>query len=234
MLKLEKSSPHDSIDVCLREREGLFNLLFVKALALALLVHVGAFLLFHIQPFKLISTFVFPPVHVQMEPSPLLSAPLLLQQTNEEAFDFSPPPLLLPRDPLLSSFPSQQALDLPNAPPSSFAALEQHYWPSLMSPPPVVKKPVMRLFVSGDLAAHSLLYQSPLLKKEIETPPLLPLYATYQVRVEKEQGTIFWYDRLQSSGDPAFDRLAEHVLLDLQFETDFTAPILTGMLHFIF
>jgi hypothetical protein len=233
MLKIEKSSLYAPIELRLREKESFFNSLLLKALALALFLHSGAFLLFHIEPFKITTSFLFSPVHVQVEQNHLLVAPLLLEQQSEEMFDFSHPPLWIAPDPLL--FPSShwQSTNLfPESKEALFSSLEQRFWPS-MNFPILFKKPALQLFISGELAAHAFIKEPLLLKEEVETISSDPLYVNYRVRVEEQEGTIFWYERTQKSGKPKIDRLTEDILLTLQFDPGSLSSVSEGTLHFV-
>src|SRR5436309_1962698 len=65
--KLEKTSQLSGLTLCMREREHFFEPRFLKALAIALILHGGALFLFHVSPFDFSSTFTFPPIHVQSD-----------------------------------------------------------------------------------------------------------------------------------------------------------------------
>ncbi|MBA2369076.1 MAG: hypothetical protein H0V82_08655 [Candidatus Protochlamydia sp.] len=233
MLKLEKSGRSAHINITFREKEKIFNPLFFKAFFCAILLHLTAFSLFHVQPFALSSNYIYPPVRVNSEHEPLLMAPsLLIGEVENDLFPIPPKMAGLPPSNLLALSPLfEQVLDLDLIPFPSFDVLEQRYWPLPPSPP--VEKAAIRLFISGELADH------PIVNKELQKIILLdngttePLYVSYQVKAEEKTGTIFWHQRLNSSGSDETDTLTEKIMLESKFQTPFIAPLLTGWVHFV-
>lgn len=237
MLKLEKCIHSYRISVCIREKETFFTPLLIKSLAFALALHLVAVIIFHIQPFKLTTSFLYPPVQVKTENKPLLTTPLYVIQTPEEEISFSPPPSPIESlsSPLLHPPSSpEQLLALTPIPSPSFLALEQRYWP-IIAPAlvPVIERPVIHLFTSGDIASYSLINQDPRLeKKDAITSTQEPTYITYHVRLD-ESGSIFWYERTLSSTSKEANKVTEEILLDTTFLLTKPAALPSGWLHFV-
>lgn len=236
MLKLEKSLRSTNITITLREKEKILNPLFLKALFCAILLHSTALLLFQVQPFALGSNFIYPPVQVNSEREPLLMAPSLFVGELEE-INFFPAPSKMagipPSHLLIPSSLLEQILDLDPIPFPSFEALEQRYWP--MSPSPPVEKPAIRVFISGELADHPIVNKDSRFEKTIllESGDIEPYYVSYLVKAEEKSGAIFWYRRINASGSEEADAFTEKLLLDSKFQAPFSAPILSGWLHFV-
>lgn len=248
MLKLEKGSRLSGLMMRMRERERFFEPRLLKALMIALIFHIGGFLLFHVSPFSLPSSFVFPPIEVQSESiQPRVSA--LASTTPEENEEFSPPPLTL--IPIMDwiSLPKESAL----LPTLAFnfevlQPLEQRVWPKWHEPLSIpLEEPHIQLVISGDLAKHTLVEMDPLLNEmqpqiNSRDPPTLESesnqspkerFVTYQVLMDEKTGELFWYERVESSGVVALDRLTEKILLNLHFVPAYSTELVTGALNFV-
>jgi hypothetical protein len=235
MLKLQKSGHSRLVTVAFREKEKILNPLFLKALFCAILLHSAALLLFQVQPFALGSNFIYPPVQVNSDREPLLMAPSLFVGELEKNVFFPIPPKMMGIPPSHLLTPSslfEQILDLDPIPFPSFEALEQRYWP--MPPSPAIEKPALRIFISGELADHPIVNKDPRLEKTIrlESADIEPLYVSYHVKAEEKTGTIFWHRRTRASGSDEADAFTEAILLDSKFQAPFSAPILSGWIHF--
>lgn len=242
MLKLEKDTRRSHITVSLRAREPFFNSILLKALSFAIILHLGALFLFHIRPFKLMSSFLFPPVQVQTNhellPSPSLSL-IPAEESKEKNFLIPPLPTtgLPPSLPLSLSFSSNENLAASSLTHSLFSDLEHDQWP--LTQPEYQKialhKPAVSLISSGDLAQLPIIESDPRLENtvQLKTPGQDPFFVTYHVRVDEKSGTIFWYERTQPSGLAEIDGLTEEMLLNLRFDTaKALAPFPSGSIHF--
>ncbi|CAF24273.1 hypothetical protein [Candidatus Protochlamydia amoebophila] len=232
MLKLEKCAKSCHITISLRHRDTFFSPLLIKALVFALSIHFVAILLFHIKPFKITSTFLYPPIQVEAEPSFEISSPFLLLQEDESIQYLTPP---TPIDNLsyffpVSHFQNQTQLQL-----IDFASIEEKYWP-IYSPPLTIEKPAITLYVSGDLSAYPLLNSDPRLESKIllNNPAKDPYYINYKVKLDGKTGVIFWYERVQSSGVVEKDFLTEQILLNTKFKSISTTFVpVSGWLNFV-
>ena len=68
MLKIEQKADHQPISISLREKTKLLTPTFKNAFILAFFLHLSAFTLFHVQPFRINQSHtLFPPVQVNIE-----------------------------------------------------------------------------------------------------------------------------------------------------------------------
>lgn len=236
MLKLEKTSHFSGLRVRLRERERFFEPRLLKALAMALIFHSGALLLFHVAPFDLSSTFRFPPVQVNsiLDQQQGISVTALVHpEENEEIL--SPPFSIIPA--LDWNFFSQNStlISTPHLDTYTFQSLEEHLWPKWYEPLSLrLEEPYIQLIISGDLADLSLIASDPLLNQmQPFSPSLSPVYVTYQVQMDEKTGELFWYERIESSGIEAVDRKTEKILKNLRFAIREPLELVSGSLNFI-
>lgn len=234
MLKLKPACSNQNLVICVGNRPPFFNRSLCQALGIALAIHIGAFLLFHIQTFYHESSVILTPIHVQAHlPSSNESVALLAKQEHIDKSILPPPPLLLPNTRLTDLTPSP-SFSFPSLKDPVFARLEQIPLPSLPSPFPLVYHPIY-LFIAGEIAEY------PLIKADFDllTTPVLVDHVThytevrYEVRLDERSGCIMWYDKKQTSADAQLDRLAETILLSLQFTPDPHIPFPSGEVTFI-
>jgi hypothetical protein len=234
MLRLEKTQ-HLGLTVSLRAQQGFFEPRLLKALAIALILHCGALFFFHVIPFSINTTFIFPPVEVHSE-NPLEGVSTFVASYLEENEEFLPPPvpLMTGLDGFFTQHPSilhpPLILD-----PFAFQSLEEKLWPKWHDSLSLkLEEPRIRLVISGDLATLSLVATDPLLN---QTQPIsstsFPIYVTYQVQLDEKTGELFWYERLDSSGLTTIDQLTEKILLNLRFSTVESNESLKGTLNFV-
>ncbi len=234
MLKLEKTSDLSNLTIRMRERERFFEPRLLKALAIALILHSGALLLFHVTPFSFTSTFTFPPIQVQSDP-PIKGVSALVSHYNEED-EFLPPP-----PPLISALDwisfSQESTLLPSVAfnPHALQSLEEQNWPKCQEPLSLkLEEPRIQLAISGDLAQLPLLTTDPLLNQmQPISSPASSAYVTYQVQLDGKTGEIFWYERTKSSAVSVTDQLTEKILLNLRFSLPETYETVMGTLNFV-
>ncbi len=237
MLKLEKLSNALGLTLRLRERENFFNPQLLKALAIALFLHLGGLLLFHVSPFQFSSSFVFPPIQVQSDHalSHAISTKITLNAPEQEEFPFPPLRLLPPaidwiHMPLESSLEPSLALNL-----NTLQYREENVWPIWHSPLSIpLEEPLIQLTIAGDLAEYPLQSSDPKLNQMHRLSEDSPLYheVIFQVQLDGRKGEIFWYERVHSSGNKKMDRLAEQMLLSLRFASPKTKEFVSGKLHF--
>jgi hypothetical protein len=223
MLRLEQSSK--GIHVRLNPENHFFNQSLLEALAIALAIHLGAFFLFHIQPFHMTSSYRFPPVHVQTQPNPLLDGQTIVsKQERLLNSEISSPPFSLPS---LDFFPLliSQKSDIPpvSADLSSFKSLEQRVLSFSHSPStiPSLYQP-LQIFLSGPLAQKQLLHHPASSHSIISQRKMHYFQNTYEVQVDPKTGSIFWYVKKQASKRKDVNQQAERYLLELQFARDFS------------
>ncbi len=207
MLKLEKGL--EGIYIVVREREKFFSSLFLKALAVALLFHIIFFVVFQIQPFKMTSTFLFPPVKVQTEKS----GSALVQSEHDDDIALLPPP---PYAIIMGKQLPQVIENAPkNIPIPTFYSDDQIL---LAFAPQMVEKPQVQLIISGELSTLNWILPE-FLQQKIEVPINQdPLFVKYRIVLDENLREIFWFEKIQSSGSTLVDQSTEQLLLDLHFE----------------
>lgn len=236
MLKLEKSTQFSGVSVRMRERDRFFEKRLLKALAYALLFHIGALFLFHVTPFSFNSSFVFPPVTVNSElPS---STSVAIATIDQSPADTELQPSLFSLiPPLEMDIASKETLFSPSwaLNPNAFDAFEQRIWSTWDSPPTAPwEEPRIQLAISGELARHTLVVTDPLLgEKQSIFKPAIPAYVTYRVQMDEESGELFWFEMLQSSGFKEIDQMTEKILTNLRFAVDNSLESVVGTLNFV-
>ena len=210
----------------------------LKLCSFALVLHLGVLLLFHVSPFKLASTFTFPPIQVQSEQSLQGISALISSEPYDQEDELPPPPFYF-RPPALdwisvSTNPSITPSASLN--PDALLRIEERTWPIWHEPLSLhLEEPLARLAISGDLAERLLIDTDPLLSKmqPISSLPSSYAHVTYEVQMDERTGKLFWYERTQSSGDSAIDRLTEKILLNIRFDPSGTREFVTGTLNFV-
>lgn len=230
MLKLEKTPKTDNITVTLRKREQFFDPCLLKALCIALFIHVGALLSFHITPFFFSSSFIFPPVQVHSDhKSQSISA--ISSASPVEDDELPPPPIrMIPALEIYSQHSSltpKTSLD-----PEVFKPLEERFWPmwqsSLNFP---LEEKQFQMAISGELAEYPLIDIDPLLEKMVPISSTA-MYVTYRVQMNEKTGQLFWVEKIQSSGKKSIDLLTEKILNNLRFSTPEPQELVSGTISF--
>lgn len=231
MLKLEKSKR--DLVISFRIQDHFFTPTLLKALCLALAFHLGGFLIFQIQPFKITSSFIFPPINVQSLPASdtLISLeknnfPLIDDNTSE-----IPQPLFLfPSVPKTIDYEGVTFSNLTEKTvlPSS-SIIQNILFPYVVPNLPLSYHP-LTFIIAGNLAQRILTsdvlpYSQIVWKtdKTIQTYSLL-----YQVQIDPLKGEIIWYEKKHSAGLREVDQWAEKQLLNLKFSPDSKYEFLEG------
>lgn len=221
MLRVEKSK-NCQINVCFRKRESCFNPLFLKALGLALAIHLSGFIFFRIHPFKSDSNFIFPPIQVVSQPK-LESSLVAIEHPSTENLSFpiamfTPAPFMMPNPPDFSA-PALETSSLENVPSISIP-IEKTYYP-------------IQIHVSGHLANRKLVEGTPdLSPRRTFQSESQQYHLTYRVQVDPETGVVFWIDKLLSSNLKAVDKQVERILHQLRFETNANLDGTQGQIDF--
>jgi hypothetical protein len=233
MLKLEKASDLSNITIRMREREHFFEPRLLKALAIALILHTGGLLFFHVTPFFFTSTFTFPPIHVKSD-SPVKGVSAQVSHAREEEEILPPPLSLVPSLDWISISPISTLVPSINFDPHALQFLEERVWPKWQEPLTLkLEEPRIQLAISGDIAELPLVKTDPMLSQmEPLFPQTSPAYVTYQVQLDEKTGEIFWYERTESSAVTAIDQLTEKILLNLRFLPPSNPTVIKGSLHF--
>ena len=235
MLKLEKASKLSNVTIRMRERERFFEPRLLKALTIALLLHCGAFVMFHVTPFSFTSTFVFPPVLVQSDSTIKGVVALVSDQIEKEELLYPPLPFIPPLEWISSFLPESILIPSYAFDSEGLESLEKQLWPKWEAPLSLkLEEPRIQLNISGPLAELSMVASDPLLE---QMQPIsshdFAAYVTYQVLLDDYTGEIFWHERIESSIEPAINQLTEKILLNLRFSSQKTGESVAGFLNFL-
>jgi hypothetical protein len=223
MLRIEKNAQH--VKICVKEQDKFWSPTLLTALGLAFGIHLCAFLLFQIQAFKLTSTFIFSPLDVQMQESAPNSSLLTVLESEVHTEEFpwlsfyNPAPPQVP-----TSLLQNEALE--NVPHliSSLAIL-----PHVSSA--AIYKP-LQIVLKGHLMERQIV-SFPLIEDKLVREGTMHTMG-YRVQIDPESGLVIWYDQIHSSSQSTIDRIAEDILLNLQFVTGDPFKALTGEIHLTF
>jgi len=232
MLRLEKGRRSDPVAIRLRQKDRLFTRTFTVALAIAVTFHLSLFVLFKIQPFNMGSSYRFPPVSVEsaLPNTSHIALEINKNQDDEDVWLLLRDNPVMPKQDaeLFRDKESRDALALP----SSFIALEERYI-GVPSTATAESTRRLQLFVSGPLSARELLSRVPESIIPTNGKKLTSLEARYQVQIDPETGSLFWYDKSVSTGQMEIDVQLEKILSTLRFSTEPLLEHLTGEIHFI-
>lgn len=240
MLKLERVAKSGEIIMQFQGRTPAFSTLFYQALGLSLLIHLLAVLVFHIQPFILGPTTVFPPIMVQA-PQPLSTSLATFDTFDEklalEVQEIFPEPMLLASPPMPMALVDRPGLSNGRFP-LSIHNPDELAFPVTHSASTVAGsyEPIT-IEIGGSLASRPLIagsWKVPEKQLLAQGKVLKSYLVSYEVRVEEKTSSVFWYDRIISSGDAAIDSQAEQLLLGLKFVSIPDNIDTDGQLRFIF
>lgn len=231
MLKLEKFSPNE-IHIRIRDKDQIFNPPLLKALGLALGIHLLALLLFHVSPFK-IGFFenARPPAQVEADLThdlQNLDHAILADPENEGRLARA----IFERQELIPGLP---ALEIPRLGKVEFGSekvgsgnpfyqIEKTVfqpelgprWVSGLAPPVAV-------FLSKNLILEEM---PEILRPEIGGP--LEERVIYQVQVNSQTGKVFWFEIVEKTTRPELNLYAQKLLLDLHFHAEPQTFITSG------
>lgn len=234
MLKLEKTSQWAGLAIRMRERESFFEPRVIKALAIALALHAIPLTLFHATPFIFSSTYLFPPINVQME-LPLQGVSVTASPYIEEEEMLLPPIAVIPAI-NWSILPPESALaPTLNLETDSFQQLEKRIWPEWQEalPMAVAEEPKIKVSVSGELANHKIISSDLLLLEKVKISSTAKQeHVSYEVRLDQKTGELFWYELIESGGSDAVKLLTEKLLLNFRFLPTYSPEFVLGELHF--
>lgn len=234
MLRLEKKSRNNEIQIRYRGRDPWWTKQLFFAFTLAFMLHLSGFLLFQIPSFKINSSFKFPPIQVE---TPLLTTQLSVDLFPKDLNDFSWEKNRKLLESNWEGLLNTTLLSLPSHISyykTSVEHIEETQLPKWNSPLPIpIEWPFIELVIEGELRSYSLIDFDPLLKISSDHPlKESPLFVTFEVKGDNKKGEIFYYTKTQSSGVEKIDKLAEKIILSLRF--DFKGPhsIIPGRLQF--
>lgn len=231
MLKLEKFSPNE-IHIRIRDKDQIFNPPLLKALGLAIGIHLLALLLFHVSPFK-IGFFenVYPPAQVEVDLTHDLPSPdhaVLADPENEGRLARA----IFERRELIPSLPS---LEIPRLGKIEFGSekagssnpfyqIEKAFFQPESGPRGLPGfGPTVAVFPSKNLILEEMpLIVSPEIGVSLEERVI------YRVQVNSQTGKVFWFEILEKTSRPELNLYAQKLLMDLHFHAEPQSFITSG------
>jgi hypothetical protein len=238
MLKLTRNSHEGKINIIVREKEFFATRSLVIAFAIALGIHLGLWLLFHIAPFTiLISNHVFPPTSVEADTptneSVIAEMSLPMQTIRGLPNPPHASPIILPQPNFLSVRPVEYTKET-NVTYDAFSQIEHDiYYPSFQ-PLLYLSKKRLKIVVSGILGQYTALINE-FENKDKSIPKFdIDQRISYMVIVEGRSGKIFWFEPIESAPSKEMNKLAENILLKMRFDTNPSLLAVSGEieLHF--
>lgn len=222
MLKLEKVSKTLEVSITLRKKETVFNSTFLKALALALGLHLLAAILFQVSPFILRgSQIVLPPTIVDADLSDGFVIAHADSEENLPRHIKEPPGAKLPLPEMDLKSPNLE-MDQ-NLYKNPFLSLESNL--DLFEIP----KMGQNLIISGPLAENPLLEEP-----SFNFNAKMAYRAHFAVNLDAKSGTLFWFESLQTDPDPFLELQAEKILRNLRFAPVTESLIVSGEIEITF
>lgn len=225
MLKLEKVSKSMEISISLRDEERFFNRPFLKALALALLIHLAAAMLFQIRPFTILgSQMLFPPAQVDTDISYTSDGGVFANLDHEEvvSFPIGEPKETFPKFPPVPDDMEWMLSSLSLFPIAStqnpFKFLESRWLePDVISwaKQKIGGNPI-QVFPSKQLAERMVINEG------IEPfDPRQTYSILFDVQVDDRTGTVCWYEikKIEGSIDRELNLEAENILRRMRFNS---------------
>lgn len=244
MLKLQRNSQGQEISVAFRSKERFFNRPFLIALSVALAIHIGLILMFHIAPIKIRwSTASTLPTIVETDlaqkEGSSVTASFTVNELTDRLLSTAPPSLpLLADTPIFSKVHHFELNEGSSSIFDLFNDIEQEAYLPAFSPANASSLKPISVIISGPLAIKILL-NDPL--KEINNVDICrelkvcsPKQLCYFVRVDEQTGKVFWHESINPSENGAVEAFAVKIIYGLQFETSPIAFVSKGSieLHF--
>lgn len=234
MLKLEKNKKGQEIAIRFKEEDRFFTKPLLQALVLALFIHLGGFILFHVQTFTLSTAFVFKPISVHTSlPGP--ASLDLYQDSKSLSYDktLEPPDSLFNKYSIITferpSFDQINAYDLPFFTADSVVSNSKDLKVEIPYVP-------INMFLSGSLAKRRLVKTIPQSLTDSHQISSIDSLKNYEIKfhviVDPLTGKIFWFDKIKGSGIARVDKQVEKLLFDLQFDSNDSFDHTKGNLTF--
>lgn len=223
MLKLERIYKSREINIRLRKKERFLNRIFWQAFLIALAIHLVGFVIFKVQVFLSSSAGRIAPVMAQAD----LEKEIFNLQLSDEHV-----PRNYPLEPPKSrpELPSQNRLSVDKPVPFAqedhfnhdafLTELEAEFFPPLDVALNVEYYPAFEVILMGMLAERNMSH------KKLEFPDAVPfpfeegLSSVYSIRVNEENGEIFWIELSRSSGIKELDKMGEKILKGIRMTHD--------------
>lgn len=241
MLKLEKTARDHELNLIVNDKEHFLTSSLLIAFAIATIIHILLFLIFQITPLALrLNERIYPPIIVQVDPL-INTAAAVVANTSPAAQTKDHLPYLPPIRPIVSEIPAfitvrhLDEIKQNHQEINPFSHIEKDiYAVSLLPTKPASSKPNLETVISGPLA--SLLLVTPPLSIEPVTfaKGETQYRVIFSVVVDKVSGKVVWYMLKESTTDSQIDKLAEKIMLAMQFARNTTGFTSDGEIEFHF
>lgn len=238
MLKLQRNSREGTISVIIRDKEYLLTRPFLLALAIAIGIHLGLILLFHIAPFNIdFNERVLTPTQVQADNTGESIIIAELAPTAPSIRGLPPVPSSYPslsQPPKFLAYRPIAHRKIDNQANVAFTKIEQKiYVPEFIPTLHRALQSPFQIAVSGILGDYTLITDG----MENQIIPKSKTGSTriiYSVLVEGRTGKIFWFEPSQHAHEAAIDKFAEKILRKMKFASDPKAIAISGSIEMQF
>lgn len=244
MLRLEKIAKTLEISITLRERETVFSKTFLKALFIAIALHLMAGLMFHVRFIKISpSQTLFPPSFVEADLSLALDSGVtaLVEEEEIQPKHFVEPKGSKPKIPRIPMNTVEQILELPSPKVSNhnlFAGLESdiHYVTFPLLSKISKSAPHVKIYISGGLDPESLIQEG---WEGLDLNPISTLSSSYyrtlaSVRLDCKEGTLYWFEFKTERTNKDLDNLSEEILKNINFKPQDHIAAAMGEIEIVF
>lgn len=241
MLKLERTSHDHDVSITFRNKEHVFTRSFLTAFTVALIIHLGLILIFHISPLKIRwSNTPSSPIVIETDLAHHENN-LVLANISPEALPnnilLTAPASLpyLPSTPIYSTHRQIEHSEKSQAIDDLFNEIEKEIYLPTFSPASRTSylEPIS-ILISGPLASKTLIndpsakeHQINISELNIQRPQLL----FYSVLVDEQSGRVFWHEPLQKIDNSSLETLATSMIYEMQFAPKPSAFVVAGQIE---
>lgn len=242
MLKLERTSHDQDISITFRTKERFLTHPLLISMAIAMAIHLGFLLFFHITPLKIHwGNHPSPPVLVEAELGPsdenLVLADISLNVMPDNILLKAPPSLpflsndfLYTRSHSIAHFyTSEGSVDL-------FQEIEQEIFFPSFSLTKITSNQPISVNIFGPLASkkfedHNVTNFSTKLFSDLNINIIRPHHFCYSVLVNEQTGKVFWHVLLEPGDNSSLEKIATAMIYDLQFTRTPAAFVTAGQIE---
>ena len=236
MLKLERRDKSKEIQIVLSHRGSIFNRAMIQAFLLALGIHLGALILFHIEGFKIVEgTKIATPAVVELDVDSLAAVFIDSEaQGGEDSFFIvrepkrgKPAPLVVLGSPHDKENLSESTVFKSIEPPrycqrDCFSPFEFLDSISKKSPRAIRVLPI------AALSGREWSYNETIKGVFESSQRVSSQRVVFAVQVEDSTGEVFWFEPVQINAEDRFVKMAEEIVKTIQFKPSRNSFITAG------
>lgn len=241
MLKLERTSHDHDVSITFRNKEHVFTRSFLTAFTVALMIHLGLILIFHISPLK-IRWSNTPSLPIVIETDLAHNENLVLANISPETlpdhFLLTAPASLpyLPSTPIYSNPRQIEYSEKSHAILDLFNEIEKEiYLPAFSPASRASYSEPISILISGPLASKTLIKNPSAQEHQINISSGLniqrPQHLLYSVLVDEQSGRVFWHESLQKIDNPSLETFATTMIYEMQFAPTPSAFVVAGQIE---